>query len=173
MRQSDNREQPLDDIADRPAPPSRKRRRIAFFAAAVALPLPLVATLFLAPWAAEQVTAANFRAIRIGMSQSELEKLLGPSRFDSHELGLVTGPTTYTANLGQNEKELRARGFQEWLRQVWVSPEITITAIVDAERCVVCAYSSAGQARDLRGLLRMTTTERLRTGGPEGRKSEQ
>jgi len=87
---------------------------------------PLVATLIFIPWPAETVEMANFRAIRVGMSQSELRKSWA-HRDLSVELGLVSGPTTYAVNFVLDEDEMRARGFQAYLRQVWISPQITIT----------------------------------------------
>ena len=150
------------DEVENPSARARSRwPRRSLLLAAVALPLPLLAVLIFFPSPEETVTPANFDAIRLGMSQSELRKLLGPPRFDSVELGLVNGPASYTVNFALTEDELLARGFQEYLRQVWISPQITMTVVSDADQRVVCTYSGGGQSRDWHGWLRHTTTQRM------------
>lgn len=136
-------------------------RRLLWLAA-IALPMPLIATILFVPLPGKRISAANFRGIRVGMSESELRELLGVPRYESVEMGLVNGPTNYTVNFAKTDEELRARGFKEYVRYVWMSPEITITSIVDTDEKVVCAYSSGGQSRNVRGFLGLTTTRQLR-----------
>lgn len=141
-------------------PTSTWPRRVVWLAAIV-LPIPLVATLVYAPLPGGRVTTANFRAIRVGMSISELRALLGLPRYESVEMGLVSGPTNYTVNFDASDQELESRGFKEYVRYVWISPQITITSIVDTDGKVVSAYGSGGQPRDLRAFLGSTETQRL------------
>jgi hypothetical protein len=141
-------------------PTSTWRRRV-FWLAALMLPIPLIATLAYAPVPGEKVTVVNFRAIRVGMSLSELRDILGVPRYEWVGMGLVSGPTEYTVNFEATEEEMRARGFKEYVHYQWNSPEITITSIVDADAKIVCVYSSGGQSRDLSGILGHTTTPRI------------
>ena len=80
---------------------SRRRstwpRRVSWLAAIVS-PIPLIATLAFVPLPKEKVTAANFRAIRVGMSMSDLREILGVPRYESVETGLVNGPASCTVN---------------------------------------------------------------------------
>gem|GEM_PF-3714096 len=146
----------------RPTRPTANWPRRILWLSMTVLPVPLIATLAYAPLPGGRVTAANFRAIQIGMSISELRALLGVPRYESTELGSVSGPTSYAVNFEASDEELQARGFQVYARYTWISPQITITSIVDADGIAVCVYSAAGQARDLRSFWGGTTTQHLR-----------
>ena len=61
------------------------------------------------------------------------------------ESGLVDGPETYVTNRDQSDDERRRRGFRDYRRQQWTSPEIEIIAIINADGRVVCRYSCAGR----------------------------
>jgi hypothetical protein len=100
------------------------------------------------------VSRANFRRIEVGMPQAEVCSLLGAPEYEVEELGLVYGPETYTVNFGQSDEERRRRGFRDYRRQQWTSPEISIIVISDSEGKVVCRYSGKGREPYWLALLR-------------------
>ena len=93
----------------------------------------------------ETVTPANFGRLRIGLSQAEVHELLGPPRGRWNDVGNVTGPDQYATNCTQDKESLLAKGYQEYLREQWSSPEITIIAVFDQDRRLVCRYRRPGQ----------------------------
>lgn len=100
-----------------------------------------------------KITPKNFRRISVGMSRSELHTLLGRPTNQQIILGLVTDPKSLTTNSFGNPKELRQRGFADYVMDSWASPTISVTVIIDANNQVVCRYSSAGQTQTLLGRL--------------------
>ena len=123
----------------------RTRLRAYLLLAFVGCLLTTVSLVVLLP--RERVTRANLEKIELDMSQAGLHGLLGPPDYQTVELGMVNGPNSYSTNFGDSAKELRLRGYRDYTRQQWHSPEITIITISDAEGRVVCKYSGEGQRR--------------------------
>lgn len=128
------------------------------------LAVSMLALLVFGPRPPERISLANFHALRRGMSRADLRDLFGPPQYESLELGLVTGPDRYTVNFAETNAQKRARGFQEYLRQQWMSPEITITVITDDKEKVVCLYRSGGQAVGWVARLREWVSNQWRIG---------
>jgi hypothetical protein len=97
-------------------------------------------------WPRERVTAGNFDKVRLGMSQAELYRLLGPPMYQTTELGLVRGPEDYTVGLQTAREQLLGGRFQEYFREHWHSSEIAITVISLPDGVVVCRYKGEGVA---------------------------
>ena len=130
-----------------------KELRTSPVLAIVALAI-VVATVTVAVWPKQRVTAANFDKIQIGMSQAELRELLGTPEFDFVELGLVEESEGYVTNKNFNEEQLRQRGFRDYRHQQWTSTEITISVISDQEGEVVWRYRGQGQPGNWDAFLR-------------------
>jgi hypothetical protein len=94
----------------------------------------------------ERVTRANFERIEIGMSVADVQTLLGRRpEVQAVDSGRVLGPSSYSVDLGP--KRLHRDGYQNYTRQQWSSPELTINVISDANGRIVCRYSHEGQRR--------------------------
>jgi hypothetical protein len=86
----------------------------------------------------ERVTRANFEKIEIGMSNSDVQRLLGPPQLRAVDLGMVRGDT-YSVDFGGGSPP--EKGFTKCIRQQWNSPEITIVVIFDTKDTVICRYT--------------------------------
>lgn len=104
--------------------------------------------------ARETVSPANFERLQIGLSQAEVHELLGAPRGGWNDVGKVTGPEQYATNFSQDKQSLLAKGYQEYLREQWSAREITIIAIFDQDRRLVCRYKHPGQETSWLALLR-------------------
>jgi hypothetical protein len=71
--------------------------------------LALSAALFVAFHRSEPVTTASFDKITLGMSEAELQSLLGQPKYDSVEPGLVNGPESYINNSSLTVEQARKR----------------------------------------------------------------
>ena len=118
------------------------------FLTAIATVLALVTLMFIS-WPRERITPANFAKIQIGMSKAELRSMFGPAENETVELGIIGSSGAYGIVLGHPDpQDLRRKGYREYIRQTWISPAITITAVSDLEGKVVCRYSGDGQVRN-------------------------
>jgi hypothetical protein len=75
----------------------------------------------------ERVTRVNFEKIKLGMSQADVERLLGPA--------VETQPVCNTWKVWP--QELREEGYQDCAFQRWSSARMTIILITDATGTVV------------------------------------
>jgi WD40 repeat protein len=104
--------------------------------------------------AAESVAALD-RGRHSGFLRSTVVRAARAApEYDAEELGLVDGPETYTVNFGQSYEERRQRGFRDYRRQQWTSPEISIIVISEPEGRVVCRYGGKGREPYWLALLR-------------------
>jgi hypothetical protein len=136
----------------------------------------VIATVTLALWPKQRITAANYDKIQIGMSQAELRGVLGPPQrvedfvgqfcgeeFISVENGMLVrtfrvGDQGFITALDYNyshygKDELRRMGFKDYQRQVWISSEISIVLITNQEGHVADRFSGEGVTWNWRRFL--------------------
>ena len=75
----------------------------------------------------------------------DVEKILGPHRYDYTEYGTIGKTGAYVTNNSLSDQEKLDRGYQLYRRLHWISPEITITVIIDVNGRVATRYRSDGQ----------------------------
>ena len=114
----------------------------------------LAALLVVMLWPRERATRLDFAKIHPGMSQAELQQLLGMPEFDVLETGLVNDSENYSTNNHLTKEEKRERGFREYQHQQWSSPEISIVVISDLQGRAVCRYAGPGHGRAWIAFLR-------------------
>ena len=128
-------------------PSHRLTQRITFAAVAVAAVLIVSICVVFALNQRPQLAASDFQKVQIGISRTDLHKILGRPHHEQIVLGKVTSPTSITVNFstGEAKKRLKGSGFSDHILDCWFSPSITIHAYVDASDQVVCRYSTGGQ----------------------------
>ncbi|WP_442511270.1 hypothetical protein SH528x_002940 [Novipirellula sp. SH528] len=125
--------------------PRSKTTNVRFWGVLLGLlfAITIIVPVVLAFW--PRVTAANYARINIGMPMQDVEKMLGPHRYDYTEYGIIGKTGAYVTNGSQSDQEKLDRGYQLYRRLHWISPEITITVIIDSNGVVATRYRSDGQ----------------------------